>query len=822
VTPGDDKVVVTTSALDDPPLSERDVVPSAPAEVPAGEPERPRPAHWSRWVLPTGAALPDEDWERHHRLVVRVLVALSFLVPLYGGLREDLSHVAGHALPLVVLTLAARADFLGRAWRSAVAAIGLMTAAALVVHSSQGATEAHFMFFALLPVAAVYAARAPFLLAVGYVAVHHFVLGSMAPWSVFEEHEWPFGMAALHAGFVLAESVACLVAWRLFEDRRELVERTVLDRTTQLREQRDALALLAAVVDSTDDAVVRTTPEGHIVAWNRGAERLYGYTAGEVAGRHVGLLYASDRKDELGDDLGALADISSVQVERLLERKDGSTFAALATISNIYDTTGQVVGVVGISKDISERKRREAEARASAIKLRAQAQELTHLATHDPLTGLANRSLMHQRLEQALARPGGRAALLLLDLDDFKSVNDAFGHVVGDAVLVEVARRLESCTRPADLVARLGGDEFVVVLDGADDEAATAVAARVLEVLEQPVEHDGERFPVGASIGITLTAPAEGRGATELLRDADIAMYDAKAAGKGRRRMFQTAMYDEVVAHAELVRDLRDAVGNGELTVRYQPQVDLKSGQVTGVEALVRWQHPERGLLTPDLFIDAAESTGIICDIDDWVLTEACSQLRAWDDSGLAPLRLAVNVSPQRLVTGDLAESVTAALAAVGLPPGRLEIEITETVGVEHEAQAVTAIRQVRALGVHVAIDDFGMGHSGLDRLRAYPLDRLKIDRSFIAPLAESTAKGSIADAMIALGNSLGLEVIAEGVEDEEHIRALLQLGCTLAQGYLFSRPATPGDLERLVRAGSPLPSDRQEAAQATPAGPLG
>ena len=771
--------------------------------------------------MPSGKALPDEDWERHHRFVLRLLVVLSLVVPLYGGLREDLLHAAGHAVPLAVLTLAAAAGFVGRAWRSGFASTGLMTASALVVHSSEGATEAHFMFFALLPVAAVYASRGPFLLAVGYVAVHHFVLGSIAPGYVFEDNEWPLGMGALHAAFVLSESLACLVAWRLFEDRRELVERTVSDRTAQLRQQRDALALLAAVVDATDDAVVRTTPEGVIVAWNRGAEQLYGYTAAEVVGEHVRLLYASDRKHELDDDVASLGNTSSIHVERLLERSDGTAFPALATISKIYDTAGQVTGIVGITKDISERKRREAEARAAAVQLRAQARELTHLASHDPLTGLANRSLMQERLEHALSRPDSRTALLLLDLDDFKSVNDAFGHVVGDAVLVEIARRLESCTRPGDVVARLGGDEFVVILDGADGRAAAVVAARILEALEDPIELAEERFLVGASIGITLTDPTEERGPTELLRDADIAMYNAKAAGKGQGvRVFENEMYTEVLAHTQLVRDLRDAVDNDQLRVLYQPQVDLSSGRIMGVEALVRWQHKDRGVLTPDLFLPAAEATGMVCAIDDWVLREACRQLRAWDEAGLGPLRLAVNVSPQRLVKGDLAEAVAEATRSSGLAPDRLEIEITETVGVEHETEAVAAIHSVRSLGVHVAIDDFGMGHSGLSRLQAYPLDRLKIDRSFIAPLDQSTAEGSIADAMIALGNSLGLEVIAEGVEEEEHIRALLQLGCTLAQGYLFSRPASPTELEELLRAAPRAASGEEPEPEPRPTPP--
>jgi diguanylate cyclase (GGDEF)-like protein/PAS domain S-box-containing protein len=676
-----------------------------------------------------------------------------------------------------------------------------MTASALAVHASHGATEAHFMFFALLPLAAVYAARTPFLLAVGYVAVHHFVLGTLAPEAVFENRAPALGMAALHAAFVLAESLACLVAWRLFEDRRELVERLVLERTVSLHEQHEALARLAAVVESTDDAVVTTTREGLIVTWNPGAEHLYGYRAGEVTGEHVGIVYPPELQNEVAEDVAGVTGASSVHVERLLVRKDGSRFEALLTISNIYGPDGAITGRVGIARDISARKRSEGQALATARKLEAQAQALTQLALHDPLTGLANRTLMHDRLERALAaRTARRQAVLLLDLDDFKSVNDVWGHGLGDAVLIEVARRLTACTRPTDTVARLGGDEFVVVVEDVRvSEDGVAAAQRLLAALDEPIDVGDERFLVGASVGITVTEAVDRRSSSELLRDADIAMYAAKASGKGRWQLFQTGMHDEVVAHTELLRDLRDAVGNDELRVLYQPQVDLSSGRVTGVEALVRWEHPRRGLVTPDVFIPVAERAGLIEAIDDWVLRSACRQLRAWDDTGLPPLRLAVNVSAGRLVRGDLAETVAEITRGTRVDPSRLEIEITESVAIEHESEAAAAITSVRALGVHVAIDDFGMGHSSLSRLQTFPLDRLKIDRSFVAPLRPEATTGSIAAAMIALGRSLGLEVVAEGVETHEHVEALRTLGCGTAQGYLFSKPVPPGEVERLV-----------------------
>jgi len=761
--------------------------------------------------LPTGRPLPDGDWERHHRVVLSVLILLALAVPAYSAAEgHSPAHVAGHVAPLVALALVASRRALSRAWRGAAAALGLMTASALVVHLAHGATEAHFTFFALLPLAAVYAGWTPFLLAIGYVAVHHLVLGSLAPGQVFD-HDGPvFGMALLHAGFVLVESVACLVAWRLSEDRREQVERLVGERTAVLRRQRDELARLAQVVDSTHDAVITTTAGARIATWNGGAERLYGYTAAEAIGCPVTMLSA------------ALGEGPSRSFESRQLRKDGSELDVSVTVSTLRDAAGVTTGTVAIARDVSERRQIESAARESARKLESQAAELTRLALHDPLTGLANRALLHDRLEHALsARSSGTTAVLLLDLDEFKTVNDVSGHAVGDGVLVEAARRLRACVRPGDTVARLGGDEFVVVLqDAGDVEGAAGAAARILTAIGEPMAIGDERFAVEASVGITLTDPDAPRDAVELLRDADTAMYAAKSAGKGRCKLFEPDMHDKLVAHTELVRDMRTAVTDGQLCLLYQPQVDLRSGRMTGVEALVRWQHPAHGLLTPDRFIPAAESSRAIIAIDDWVLGEACRQLQAWDDAGLPPLAMAVNVSAHRLVSGDLAAAIGAVTRETGIDPARLEVEITETVAVYHEADAVATIARVRALGAQVAIDDFGMGHSALSRLQNFPVDRVKIDRSFVTPLTQGAAHGSIADAMLVLARSLGLGVVAEGVETEEHLQALHSLGCAAAQGYLFSRPAPPAEIERLASSGGTLaPPCGSPAGPSSPAG---
>ncbi len=445
-------------------------------------------------------------------------------------------------------------------------------------------------------------------------------------------------------------------------------------------------------------------------------------------------------------------------------------------------------------------------------------------AITDRLTGLANRQLLMDRLERGLirqSRHGGHVAVLFLDLDEFKAINDTYGHGSGDEVLIAVADRLRDVVRGEDTVARsvtidaarpngtigrLGGDEFVVVLEALHDPGhAAGVAERMVTAVGAPLLIANQEIVLDVSVGVTISDGALSRGAAELLRDADTAMYAAKRAGKGRYQLFESDMHEEVVTRAELGRDLRSAVAKRQLRLLYQPRIDLLSGRMTGVEALVRWEHPERGFLTPDRFIPLAESTGMIARIDDWVLGEACAQLRAWDDLGLGPLDLAVNVSGRRVVSKDFPASIVAAIRATGIAAQRLEIEITETVAVDNDDAAVSGINAVRRLGVRVAIDDFGMGHSALSRLQTFPVDTLKIDRSFVAPLTEGAERGSIAEAMIVMGQSLGLHVIAEGVETHEHLRALRNLGCGSAQGYLLSKPVPATEIERLADAGSVL-----------------
>ncbi|GAB3306580.1 hypothetical protein GCM10027451_14030 [Geodermatophilus aquaeductus] len=766
-------------------------------------------------ALPCGRHLPDEQWQQHHRFVLRTLAALTVAVAGYALVAgHSVLGAGGLAAPVAALGTVAALPFLTRGERANVAAVGLMTAAAVVVHVSGGRTEAHFLFFALLPLAALYATPVPFVLAVGFVALHHAVLGSLVHGSVFMHGQSVAQMALLHAVLILLESWACFVAWRHFEDRRELVERLVSERTAELWAQRDELVRLAAVVQCTDDAVFTAGPDGRIETWNPGAERLYGHAAADVLGRHVRTLVAPSGQQLVGPALDSLHEVGSLRVERLHRRRDGSVFPALLTVSAIRDDDGALTGHAAIVRDVTEQKRAQAEAVSAAERLREQAGELTRLALHDSLTGLANRVLLRDRLGAVLsARRTGPGAVLLLDLDDFKAVNDVHGHGAGDAVLTAVASRLRSCVRPEDTVARLGGDEFVVLVPAAHgrDEVG-AVAGRLIAAANAPVSWGPETFEVGCSIGIALVDPADGRDPDEVLSDADIAMYAAKAAGRNRFAVFEPAMREHVVAQTQLARDLRTAAGSGQFSLLYQPQVDLRSGRVTGVEALARWHHPARGLVLPDTFIPVAESTGTVDLIDDWALAEACRQLAAWDAAGLPRLRVAVNISAHRLARGDLAPSVGSSARAAGIDPGRLEIEVTETATTSCADEAARTLQEVRALGVSIAIDDFGTGHSSFGRLRVLPVDRLKIDRSFIATLDGRAGAGSIAGAMVAMGRSLGLDVVAEGVETAEQLDALRALGCNAVQGWLFGRPMGAGEIDSLLRSSSRVPAPRRRS----------
>jgi diguanylate cyclase (GGDEF)-like protein len=434
-------------------------------------------------------------------------------------------------------------------------------------------------------------------------------------------------------------------------------------------------------------------------------------------------------------------------------------------------------------EDVTERQRAE--------------ERIVHLAHHDALTGLLNRLALRTRLEQALKcrRGGEQLAVLYLDLDNFKTINDALGHPTGDELLSAAAGRLRSCVREVDTVARLGGDEFAVVQVAIGQPSRTAeLAARIREVLTVPYDLSDHQAVIDTSIGIAI-APSDGSDADQLLKNADLALYEAKAAGRGVHRFFEVGMDTRIRARRDLEMDLRQALLHGELELHYQPVIDLKTDEIRSCEALLRWHHRERGLVPPAEFIPIAEETGLIMRLGEWVLRTACAAASSWPDE----VKVAVNVSPVQFKCQDLALQVISALAAAQLAPARLEIEITESTFMQNTESTLQTLHRLRKLGVRIAMDDFGTGHSSLSYLRSFPFDKLKIDRSFIQNLADGGNSAALVRAVTSLAGCFHMTTTAEGVESEQQRQAAYASGCTEMQGYLFSRPIPAAEVAKLL-----------------------
>lgn len=487
----------------------------------------------------------------------------------------------------------------------------------------------------------------------------------------------------------------------------------------------------------------------------------------------------------------------------------------LATIREVADTKNytcraQVGGVrevvelsEGFNSMLLEIERRD-------LQLMARQDKLHKMANYDSLTSLPNRSLFNDRLNQALRhakRTDERMAVLFIDLDEFKPVNDTYGHKAGDSLLIEVARRLEGITRIDDTVARLGGDEFTVFLQGLkSEEDAQLIANKHLDNLRAPYQYGDKQLFISASIGIAFS-PEHGGTAEVLVKSADTAMYHAKSKGKNNIVVFQEWMYGEMSEKLSLQNDLRRVVEKGELVLHYQPRINLKTGKCISLEALVRWRHPERGLIPPMTFIPLAEETGAILKIGEWVLREATRQLNDWHHKGLYIPRVSVNVSPKQFVRQNIVELVKSVVADSKLCFKNLELEITETALMSDMTQSVAILRQLQELGVNISIDDFGTGYSSLSSLRILPISILKVDRSFVMQAHESDDDARILSAIIAMAKSLNLEVVAEGVELARHVELLKKFNCTEAQGYYFAKPMEPEKLKDFLSDNGYLPT---------------
>jgi diguanylate cyclase (GGDEF)-like protein len=454
-----------------------------------------------------------------------------------------------------------------------------------------------------------------------------------------------------------------------------------------------------------------------------------------------------------------------------------------AHLEPLRDAAGLLCGTIGVALDVTARRQAE--------------EQLRHAAHHDPLTDLPNRALFLSRLDGLLARarryPRQRFAVLLMDLDRFKTITDSLGHLVGDRLLVAVARRLEACLRPGEILVRFGGDEFTLLVeDVRDARQATRLAERIQAALQAPFVVDGNEMVMGASIGIVVGGAGHER-PEAVLRDADTAMYRAKALGRGRYQIFDEAMHREAVDVLNLEMEMRRGLARGEFLLYYQPIVSIETGQVRAVEALLRWRHPERGLLLPESFVPLAEDNGLILPLGSWVLRESCRQLGAWDVQGAErPLGLTVNLSPRQLSKRDFLDEVSRTVEEAGLQSRRITLEITESVIMDDAVVAAGLLTRVRDREMQVSIDDFGKGHSSLSQLHRLPFDVLKIDRSFVSAMGLRAGNREIVRTIVELGHNLDMRVVAEGVETPEQLAILRGMGCDDAQGYLFSPPVPP------------------------------
>ena len=564
----------------------------------------------------------------------------------------------------------------------------------------------------------------------------------------------------------------------------------VLDQLRESEERFANMVELAAIGISHVDL------DGRFIYANRQLCDMLGYTREELLGLNVKQLSHPDDQLVTAAESTRLhaGEIESYKIEKRYLRKDGTTVWVSLAVACKRSSDRRTLYDVSIVEDISAR--------------RAAEERIQYLATHDELTGLINRTMFGQLLAHAVEkrrRYGRHFAVLFLDLDRFKIVNDSLGHEGGDQLLCEIARRLRTCIRSSDVVARFGGDEFVLLVELPDRDAAVAVARTLLSAVLKPVELLGQECRVTASIGVAL-CPDHGDDATSLLKNADLAMYLAKEEGKNNFQFFSPQISVLSGERLKIEACLHGALERGELSMHYQAKVDLKTGEIKGVEALMRWTHPDLGSVSPATFIPIAEESDLIVSIGRWAVIKACAQSAEWLRQGLPPVFMAVNLSPRQFKDPELVNNIVQALEETGMPPGLLELEITESMMMHDIEVAVTKLSAIRELGVRLAIDDFGTGYSSLSQLKRFPIDTLKVDRSFIRDIPADAEDIAITEAIIALGKSLGVTVVAEGVETPEQQTFLTDRACHEMQGYFFSRPVPPEDFAELLRTHVPTP----------------
>jgi diguanylate cyclase (GGDEF)-like protein/PAS domain S-box-containing protein len=630
---------------------------------------------------------------------------------------------------------------------------------------------------------------------------------SLAPWKdAAAEHSLRACAAIpmIHAGETIGALTIYASEPRLFDAREMELLRELADDVTfgimsrraaaARRQAEDLLRLRDRVIESSSNGILINDlkrPNNPIIYVNPAFERMTGYSAREVIGRNPRFLIRTDR-DQPGLERIRIALREKREGRAVLRsyHKDGTMFWVELSMSPVANEAGEATHFVTILNDVTERQLYQ--------------EELEHQAYHDALTGLANRNLLPDRIRQSILhahRSNQAVAVLLLDLDHFKLVNDSLGHAVGDSLLVSVAERLMGAVREGDTVARIGGDEFVVVLADADrEEHVTAATQRVMDAVVEPVVIKGKEFYMTASIGVSVY-PRDGQDAETLLKNADVAMYRAKEHGRNNYQFYTPEMNERLTERISLVSGLRRALKRNEFRLYFQPLVDVRSGQVRSVEVLTHWHHPQRGIVSPSVFIPVTEETGLIRPLGEWVLRGACEQGRQWQDMGFPGIVVAVNLSANQFRQKNLTELVERALHATGLDPGHLELELTESVVMHNVDEVLSTLRDLKSIGVNISLDDFGTGYSSLSYLKRFPIDKLKIDRTFVRDIISNPEDAAIARAVIAMAHSLDMRVVAEGVETAEQLEFLRANHCDLFQGFYYARPLSATDSTDLLRS---------------------
>lgn len=588
----------------------------------------------------------------------------------------------------------------------------------------------------------------------------------------------------------IADMEACVSSMDLNGDRFFF---TFLREITARKQAEARMHKLSSALEQTADSVVITDRDGIIEYVNPSFEATTGYSKKDALGKTPRILKSDKQSTAFYQNLWRIILDGEVFREVFINRKkDGTLFYEQQTITPLKDVNGKVTHFVATGKDITKRMETQ--------------EQLQFLAHHDALTELPNRLLFMDRLRQSLAHARRwhkrRVAVLFLDLDRFKNINDTLGHDIGDRLLQKLGGRLIGALREGDTVARLGGDEFGVILDdltSANDIAS--IAKKILDTLEAQLEIEGHDLCITASIGISMY-PNDGENSNTLLKNADVAMYKAKDLGRNNFQFYSSDMSVRAFERLTLENSLRHALERRELRLYYQPQVDIQNGKVIGVEALLRWQHPNLGLVAPMDFVPLLEETGLIVPVGEWVIQTACAQAQAWNNNLLKPLRITVNLSGRQTNELNFAATVERFLCASGLDPTLLELEITETILMRNVRTTVEVLNALHEVGVRFAVDDFGTGYSSLSYLKRFPIDTLKVDRSFVRDITNDADDAALVEAIIAMGRALRLEVIAEGVETKEQLEFLRAHNCSAIQGYLFSNPLPPEEIEPLLRNG--------------------